>query len=107
MGSVGTDLRTVGEEDDDEEAAAGAVQIPRRRNRPDDNFTNMLSAARSMRVGSNIGSVHLNRGDQEKHMRSLLDNDHGPKDDEELNHEALTALERVQVKLTGRDFDAN
>ena len=47
MGSMGTDLGTVGEEDGDEAAAAaaaGAVQIPQRRNRPDDGLSKMLSA---------------------------------------------------------------
>ena len=48
MGSMGTDLGTVGEEDGDEPAAAaaaaGAVQIPQRRNRPDDGLSKMLSA---------------------------------------------------------------
>ena len=46
MGSMGTDLGTVGEEDGDEAAAAaaaGAVQIPQRRSRPDDGLSDMLS----------------------------------------------------------------
>jgi FKBP12-rapamycin complex-associated protein len=36
-------------------------------------------------------------------MMSLLDD--GAKDDGELNREAIHCMERVQAKLTGRDFD--
>lgn len=38
--------------------------------------------ASSFHVGSNMGSVHVNRGNQEKHMMSLLDD--GAQDDEEV-----------------------
>ena len=60
MGSMGTDLGTVGEEDDDEEATAGAVQIPQRRNRPDNSFVNMLSAVSTnpARAADTRTSIH-------------------------------------------------